>query len=405
MNERNHQTFALLEAANPVAADDLHRELGHAELDAARERLDRKLNAAGELAAPPRPGRPATRSSGSRSLRMAGAAGICLALGAVAFATLPEGGGRLSPLDAAAAVAASQSPPAATAGTYAYLRVRQGGRVKPRSPGWGPDSMSTTEFWIAADGSGRITKTTSAVDGETPGGDGWKRTGETWTRDLRFGAGRFPEVYRSVDSTVLDLSVEALPTETEALTALLRRKLAKAANDADPETGFRDPRASSREMLTVIGQILAHPLAPPQLRSALYEAAGTLDEVEVEEHAHDPSGRRATVIRVDETEAGTPMRYELFFDPQTSATLATRYTTSETFTRGGVIRLPDPAADLDRTERLHWRPSGCGTPERPCRAKAMKGIAVPRDGHSVRTTFIDFTVYEHGSVDSIHARP
>jgi hypothetical protein len=414
VNERDHQTLVLLEAANPVATDDLQRELGHAGLEAVRERLDRRLDVAGETAAPARPGRTSRRSRGRRRRRLASAAGACLALGAVALATLPEGGGRLSALDTAAAVAASQPPPGPAAGSYLHLRVREGGRIAPWPAGLvaGP-SRSTTEFWIGAGGSGRIQTTTSASDGETPVGAEWertplgaewKRTGETWTRDLRFGAGRFAEVYRSVTSTVLGLSLDALPTDAEALTALLQRKLAKAANDADPETGFPSSHASPGQMLIVIGQILAHPLAAPDLRSALYEAAGTLDGVDVEADAHDPSGRPATVIRLNETtKSGTPNRYELFFDPRTSATLATQFTTIERFARGGLVA-PAPAKP-NRAGRPDSGAPGCGTLEHPCPANI---IPLPRNEHgrSVLTTMTDFTIYDQrGSVDSIDARP
>ena len=222
-------------------------------------------------------------------------------------------------------------------------------------------------------------KTMSVATGETPTGDGWKRTGDTWTRDRRFGVGRFPAVYRSVSPTVLDLPVDTLPTEPVALAALLRRELAEAAADDDPETGFvGGPDASSGELLIVIGQILADPLARPELRSALYEVAGTLEGADVDEHGQDPNGRRAAVIGLDETtKSGGANRYELFFDPRTSATLATRLTTVE-LVSAEPVATPDP--DGIQSE--------------------------PDQGPRVRTTFTDFTIYEQrGTVDSIHARP
>ncbi len=426
MNERDDHTFALLEAANPVAADDLRRELGDAGLDAARARVDRRLELADETVLRTRAGRTARRSWSRRRMRLAGAAGACLAAAAVALAALPQGNGRLSALDAVAAVAAGQPAPGTAAGRYSYLRVRQGAQIEPWPVGLvGGPLTSTTELWIGPDGSGRISKTMSLVAGETPAdsgpttyrwtpaGGGWKRTGDRWTRDQRFEAGGFTEVYRSVSPTALDLRVDTLPSEPDALAALLRRKLAEAAADDDPETGFAGgSHPSSGEMLIVIGQILAYPLARPELRSALYQVAGTLNGVEVGEHAHDPSGRPATVIRLNETtKSGTPNRYELFFDSQTSATLATQFTTVELVPGGPAPgppgRTPLPTPDPARTQPPDAKPPGCGTAEDPCTAKVMPTPTPDDDNYpDVRTTMRDFTIYEQqGTVDSIHARP
>jgi hypothetical protein len=53
-----------------------------------------------------------------------------------------------------------------------------------------------------------------AATGDTPTGYRWKRTGDTWTNDQRFGARRFPKVYRSVSPSVLDLRVDRGPRFT-----------------------------------------------------------------------------------------------------------------------------------------------------------------------------------------------
>lgn len=416
MNERDDHTFALVEAANPVAADDLRRELGEAGLDAARARVDRRLELTGDTAAPPRPGATARHSWSRRRLRLAGAAAACLVVGVAALAALPEGNGRLSALDAVAAVAAGQPAPETAVGSYTHLRERQGGGIEPWPAGLVAGPLpSTTEFWIGPDGSGRVIRTTATGETERPTGDGWRRTGDTWTNDQRFGARRFPKVYRSVSPSVLDLRVDTLPTEPNVLAALLRRKLAEAAADDDPETGFAGgPHASSGELLIVIGQTLAHPLAPPELRSALYEVAGTLEGVQVDEHGHDPSGRPAAVIRLNETaKSGTANRSELFFDRRTSAMLATQSTTVE-FVPAGPIATPDPPGgtplptpDPDRTQPADPDPSECGTVEDPCPAKVAP--VPPSEGDNdpaVRTTFTYFTIYDQrGTVDSVHARP
>jgi hypothetical protein len=416
MNERDDHTFAVLQAANTVAADDLRRELGEAGLDAARARVDRRLELTGDTAAPPRVGPTARRARSRRRARLAGAAAACLVAGVVALAALPEGNVRLSTLDAVAAVAAGQPAPATAAGSYTHLRARQGGRIEPWPAGLVAGPMpSATEFWIGPNGSGRVIRTMSAATGETPTGDGWKRTGNTWTNDQLFGARRFPKVYRSVSPTVLDLRVDTLPTEPNALAALLRQKLAEAAADDDPETGFAGgPHASSGELLIVIGQTLAHPLARPELRSALYEVAGTLEGVQIDEHGHDPTGRPAAVITLNETtKPGTANRSELFFDPRTSAMLATQSTTVA-LVPARPIATPDPPGDTplptpdpDQIQPAEPDASDCGTVEDPCPAKVAP--MPPSEGDNdpdVRTTFTAFTIYDQrGTVDSIHARP
>jgi hypothetical protein len=97
---------------------------------------------------------------------------------------------------------------------------------------------------------------------------------------------------------------------------VLRQKLQEAA-DFNP-----DPDAQSLQLLQVIEDVLANPLASPQLRSAAYEIAARLDGVEIGENAADPIGRGATVITL--CSGAIPARFEVFFDPATSATLATR---------------------------------------------------------------------------------
>jgi hypothetical protein len=77
----------------------------------------------------------------------------------------------------------------------------------------------------------------------------------------------------------------------------------------------------SYQLLTVIEQSLAHPLASPELRSGLYKVAARLDGVEAVEGVEDPIGRPASMLRLDRDAA----RDEVYFDPDTAATLATRY--------------------------------------------------------------------------------
>jgi hypothetical protein len=70
-------------------------------------------------------------------------------------------------------------------------------------------------------------------------------------------------------------------------------------------------------LVDVIGQLLAQPLASPELRSALYRIAGALNGVEIKERVPDRAGRVGTAIT-----AGYDPRFVLIVDPATSAILA-----------------------------------------------------------------------------------
>jgi hypothetical protein len=235
-------------------------------------------------------------------------------------AALPAGDrGAPAILDAAAATAAEQRSTVPPPGAYAYFSER------------GTTSIGTVrEWWVARDGSGRLReRMTIGNDFERPADDPslprWKRSGESWVRDTRFGPGKFATIHARASSTVLETDVLALPTDPDALESALRAELRAAALDSDPETGFQggaDPE--SYQLLTVIEQSLAHPLASPQLRSGLYRVAARLDGVEVVEDVEDPAGRPATMLRLDRD----TQRQEVYFDPETAATLATRGVTS-----------------------------------------------------------------------------
>jgi hypothetical protein len=254
----------------------------------------------------------------ARRTRLLAVAGVAAALVAV-VAALPGGDrGATAILDAAAATAAEQRSTVPPPGAYAYFSERGTGSV-----------ATVREWWVARDGSGRLReRMTIGNDFERPANDPglprWKQSGPSWVRDTRFGPGEFAATHARAASTVLETDVTALPTDPGALEQALRSELRAAAQDSDPETGFAggtDP--ASWHLLTVIEQTLAHPLASPELRSALYRVAARLDGVEAAENVEDPIGRPASVLRlVRQTNPGS-VRNEVYFDPDTAATLAT----------------------------------------------------------------------------------
>jgi hypothetical protein len=255
---------------------------------------------------------------------------VCAAAAAAFFAVLValpgDEGSVASVLEAAAATAAAQPAAAGGPGTYAYFRERSvvDSTVDPTL-----SLGRVTEWWVARDGSGRL-RDTMRIDNdfETPADDPglprWRRVdSHRWIRDARFGPGRFDAVHARIAPGVLSPRVDRLPTDPAALEAELTSQLRAAAADSDPETGFRGP-VQQYQLLIVIEQTLAHPLASPALRSALYRVAATFEDVTVTEGAEDPAGRPATIL-VHTRGSGLT---ELFFDPETSASLATRTTSA-----------------------------------------------------------------------------
>jgi hypothetical protein len=298
--------FVLLQIANPVDVAEIRRELGEERLAAARARALR--------AALPR------RTAYVRRIRAARAAGgvAVVTVAVVGLLVLFQSGGEpaspLRVLNAAAGIAARE--PAATLGPGQYIYVRQrsgvvGGREE------------TVEWWIAADGSGRMARRGPQAIGVWRSANGKVRTRDAKAvgparapRVVTFGPGRFSALYARINPGVLEGRIDDLTPDPAALESVLRRKLEGAA-DFNP-----DPAAQSLQLLQVVEEVLANPLASPELRSAAYRVAAQLEGVTVQQGVEDPVGRPATAIAL--CSASIPARYDVFFDPATSATLGTR---------------------------------------------------------------------------------
>jgi hypothetical protein len=310
MSDRSLETeeaLVLLCESNPVDVDDVRRGLDEAALTAARRAA---------IGARPLDRRPARAGHRRRLAAATVLVAVCAAVWAL-LATLPGGSEparaeRL--LHAAASLAAQQPVTAPGAGEYIYVKERRGLIEGP---------SETVEWWISSDGSGRMHRTGSATVGVVASANGriygvraWGRNGPRTARDVTLGRGDFADAYDQVNPGVLRGQVGNLPADPVALEGVLGQKIRDAA-DFNP-----DPRARSLQMLQVVEEVLANPLASPALRSAAYEVAARLPGVTTTQHATDPAGRHATVISL--CSAIIPARYEIFFDPATSATLGTR---------------------------------------------------------------------------------
>jgi hypothetical protein len=357
MNERtDHEgrAFTFLRSANPVKVEDIRRELNEERLAAARARafatVEKPQPVVERLVAAHSP--KGARRVGLLGAAAAAATAVTLALTGL-VPVLPGGSEpatALRVLNAAASIAAAQPATAPGPSEYLYVKQRLGVIGGP---------SETVEWWIASDGSGRMRRsgahTTGVMTYEDERGavrrvivKGHDRT----AHDATFGPGRFAEFYEKVNPGVLDGRIDELPTDPQTLKAVLLHKLREAL-DFNP-----DPATQSLQMLQLLEEVLANPLAPPKLRGAVYDIAARLEGVEIKERVTDPVGRAATAIAL--CSDAIPARYEVFFDLATSATLGTREVNSV-----------------------------------PC-----NDVSSPSSGLSSYSVYL-----EHATVDSIHKRP
>jgi hypothetical protein len=315
MSDRSDResAFALLRTANPVDVEDIRRELDEEQLAAVRAQIFAAFS----------PREPRRTGGGLVHIRrgrlVSGVAGVAVAaLTATGLLVLFQGGGEpasaLRVLNAAASIAAREPASAPGPGEYTYVRQRFGVASGP---------AETVEWWIASDGSGRMRRSGPPATAVWRSSEGRLRRlparvigRDRAARDVTFGPGRFAEFYARVNPGLLEGGVEELPTEPKSLERVLRLKL-QGATDFNPAAG-----AQSLQLLQVIEEVLANPLASPELRSAVYQIAAQLEGVEISENVADPIGRAATAMTL--CSPAIPARYEVFFDPATSATLGAR---------------------------------------------------------------------------------
>jgi uncharacterized protein (UPF0147 family) len=171
-------------------------------------------------------------------------------------------------------------------------------------------------------------------------------------RDATFGPGRFAEFYERVNPGVLDGRIDELPTDPQTLKAVLLHKLREAL-DFNP-----DPATQSLQMLQLLEEVLANPLAPPKVRGAVYDIAAGLEGVEIKERVTDPVGRAATAIAL--CSPAIPAHDEVFFDPATSATLGTREVNSvacnDVSSRGSGLGSYSVYLEQATVDSIHTRP-------------------------------------------------
>jgi hypothetical protein len=283
-------------------------------------------------------------------VRLAAAGGATAALIVALLALLPseeQPATGVQVLEAAAATAAAQPSLTPRPGAYAYVKERS--TQSEHREGHSRKATAIREWWIAADGSGRIVDRgrrsldyapqpgrsepsnprlclppegpAQGLPANPPPGLKVCVQNIAPAIDARFADGQFADLYEERSPSVLGpRRVDKLPTDPDALQRALEDELGRVnSDDPDLDTGFTAGFPREEQLLILIAETLAHPLASPELRSALYDIASRLDRVKVAQGVKDPAGRPATSITLKRS----AIRYAIFFDPDTSEVLAT----------------------------------------------------------------------------------
>jgi hypothetical protein len=240
---------------------------------------------------------------------------------------IPGGGGDSDTLPALARVAdAAAAQPAPNLDfPFQLVKTREINRDTTVATGhaWSVIDSATNEEWIAEDGSGLVRRELTAPRWGSPADkEAWEAAGRIqflpfgWaarTEERKVPAGHFNEsVYAAPD-------LSELPTDPAELAAWLEHLVTDPAADRGAGNGF----PVSVRTLTVVGELLNNPLASPELRAGLYEAAGLIAGIRSFGEVTDAIGRHGVAVGAESANSGALTRYLLIFDPETSRVLAT----------------------------------------------------------------------------------
>jgi plasmid stability protein len=163
------------------------------------------------------------------------------------------------------------------------------------------------EFWVAADGSGRLREKAaaprffSAADKAA-----WEAAG----RPPLGGPGRSDRSFGPRGLTVVDLS--RYSTNPDELYDQIRKQAEGHGSSTDAE------------MLVGVEDLLHESVAPPEFRAALFRVAARIPGVELIGKVTDPAGRRGVAVARTSNDSGYLKRDEMIFNPHTSQLLAER---------------------------------------------------------------------------------
>jgi hypothetical protein len=268
-----------------------------------------------------------------RIVALAGCAAISILV--LMVIGLPGGGTRKPPvLPALARVAeaAAEQPGLDTGLPYTYFKTRDMGISTSEANGqtWSVHTSTVEERWLAKDGSGRLRTRGAAPVWTTPADqEAWEAAGGASSFPLETSPHSEESILRGGCRARLFLGrwlspgeLAEIPTDPEELAAWLEGRVTDPHGGAGAGNGF----SIAVRTLAFTGEILADPLASPELRAALYEAEGLIPGIESFGRAKDAIGRDGVAVGAESANSGAPSRYSLIFDPKTSQVLASETT-------------------------------------------------------------------------------
>jgi hypothetical protein len=218
-----------------------------------------------------------------------------------------------------AAVAAADDTPAVTDDGILYYRWRQASIGTTEGAGgfstaYGWLQPETVEQWVAPDGSGRLRTVTHAAEFGGPRDERrWRQSGQPEppgrsVSDENLEAGGLTGVpYEAALPPVREL-----PTDPDQLIELFEEEAGTSSAEVP----------TNAKVFEYATSVLLHAGSSPELRAALYEAVAKIEGVTLTGDVRDPVGRRGIGVSLETDYAGSPTRYTLVFDPETSQPLA-----------------------------------------------------------------------------------
>jgi hypothetical protein len=253
-----------------------------------------------------RTGAPKLRVSRRGALRAAAAVGLAAIMVVASAPWLSSRIAAAALFSELAVVAAAQpAAPSVPPGSYAYTRSETMQLFEAPASGLTALIPRTREIWVSPDGSGRLRdeRAGDPVFFNEAGRAAWIAAGSPrLSSDI-------DEDYGPGGLYFEDLS--ALPTDTAAMTAMVRARASKTERPLDVQ------------MFVVVGDLLRETGAAPAVRAALYRVAAGIPGVELIGNVRDRAGRQGVAVAKTIYHFSGTERDTLIFDPTTSTLLST----------------------------------------------------------------------------------